>query len=193
MKIDELPRKAVLGYLEMTRLPLTAAERALNKVEGTWAPTIAVDRFQARIKDAAASILKDDTLRADAKMQLAALDERMRAAEEAARAEAIRTQADDKLRREQKAAQAAKREVAKRDELREDAVERKAEAKKATSRKIEAAQSEALHKVEERVQRDVLTKESKALNNQRAAAEAKAEVLDLDDKIQATKAARKSS
>ena len=44
MKLDELPRKAVLGYLELARYPLTAAERALGKTEGTWAPTLAADR-----------------------------------------------------------------------------------------------------------------------------------------------------
>src|SRR5436305_123475 len=134
MKIDELPRRAVLGYLELTRLPLTAAERAFGRVEGTWAPTIAVDALQAKVKEAAASFLKDDVLMADAKLQRAALDERVRAADEEAKAAAIRARADDKLRGEQQAAQAAKREVATRDERREKAIEDKADAKKRAAR-----------------------------------------------------------
>lgn len=202
MKIDELPRKAVLSYLEMSRLPLTAAERALGKVEGTWGPTIAVDRLQARVKDVAASVLKDDTLRADAKLQLAAIDERLRAAEAEARAEQIRAEADRRLAQDARAAQEAKQEVLKREARREQAAEsaaeaaeravkEKAAAKKSQARKVDAALEDALEKRENVVQRDLLANEAKALNNQRAATQAKAEVLELDDKLQATKAARK--
>ena len=203
MKIDELPRKAVLGYLELTRLPLTAAERALGRTEGTWAPTIAADRLQARVKDLAASVLRDETLRADAKLQLAALDERIRAAEAEGRAEQIRAQADERLVQDQRAAQEARREVEKRDELREHVIDaaveakerevrQKTAAKKTTARKIGAAQEQALEHRETKAKREVLSKEAKTLNDQRAAAEAKAEVLELEDKLNEVKAARKS-
>ena len=202
MKIDELPRKAVLGYLELTRLPLTATERALGKTEGTWPPTIAVDRLQARVKEMAGTALRDDTLLADARLQYAALDERLRAAEEEARAEQIRRSADARLENERKAADAAEREVKARAEQREDAVEKAAEAKerqvrekaaekKAVARKVEQAQQDALEQRETVAKREGLQKESKALNDQRAAAEAKAEVLELEDKLNEVKAARK--
>ena len=129
MKIDELPRKAVLGYLELSRLPLTATERVLRKTEGTWAPTIAVDRLQARVKELAGTALRDDALVADARLQNAALDERLRAVEEEARAEQIRDTADERLNAERAAATAAERQVKARAEQREQAVEQAAEAK----------------------------------------------------------------
>jgi hypothetical protein len=202
MKIDELPRKAVLSYLELSRLPLTATERALGKTEGTWGPTIAVDRLQARVKELAGSALRDDTLLADARLQNAALDERLRAAEEEARAEQIRRAADTRLANENKAADAAEREVKARAEQREQAVDQAAEAKqqrarqqaaekKAAARRVEQAQTEALEQRETVATREGLQKESKALNDQRAAAEAKAEVLELQDKLDEVKAARK--
>ena len=203
MKIDELLRKALLGYLELTRLPLTATERALKRTEGTWGPTIAADRLQARLKEAAGSLLKDETLLADARMQTAALDERMRAAKAKAEAERIRRQADAKLAQDQRAVQAAKRDVAKRDEQREKVIDARVDAegrkvvektiaKKNTARKIADAQEEALEQRETSAKRELLAKESKALNDQRAATEAKAEVLDLEDKLNEVKAARKS-
>ena len=203
MKIEELPRKAVLGYLELTRLPLTAAERALKRTEGTWAPTIAADRLQAKVKGAVGSFLKDETLVADARLQTAALDERIRAATKEAEAERIRRDADKRLAKEQRAAQEAKREVAKRDELREDAIDaqvaakerkvaEKTAAKKTTARKIATAQENALEQRETAAKREQLAKEQKALNDERAATEAKAEVLDLEDKLNEVKAARKS-
>jgi hypothetical protein len=202
MKIDELPRKAVLGYLELTRLPLTATERVLRKTEGTWAPTIAVDRLQARMKELAGSALRDDTLVADARLQNAALDERLRAAEEEARADRIRGAADSRLENERDAADAAEREVRARADQREQAVEHAAQAKerqvrekaaekKAAARKVEQAQHDALEQREAVARREVLKKESKALNDQRAAAEAKAEVLELQDKLDEVKAVRK--
>ena len=192
MKIDELPRMAVLGYLEVTRLPLTAAERALGKAEGNWAPTIVVDRFQARVKEIAGTVLRDETLLADAKLQNASLDERLRASIAEDTADRVRAEADANLVKEQKAAQAAKREVAKRDDLREQIVEDQADAKRAAVRETAAKQQKVVAKRATSAKRESLADESKALNDQRAAAEAKAEVLDLEDKLNEVKAARKS-
>jgi hypothetical protein len=103
MRPKELSRKAVLGSLEITRLPLTAAERALGKTERNWAPTIIVDRFQARVKEIAGTVLRDETLRADAKLQNAALDERLRAS--------IAEDTADRVRAEAKRATSARRET----------------------------------------------------------------------------------
>ena len=198
-------RMAGIGirYLELARLPLTAAERALGRTQGTWAPTLAADRLQAKVKRFAGSLLKDETLQSDAKLQLTAIDERTRAASMEAEAEQIRRQADERLAQEQRAAQEAKREVAKRDELREQAVDaqvaakerkvtQKAVAKKTTARKVASAQEQALEQRETAAKREQLAEESKALNDERAATEAKAEVLDLEDKLNEAKAARKS-
>jgi hypothetical protein len=191
VKIDELPRKAVLGYLELTRLPLTAAERALGKTEGTWPLTIATDRVQATIKDVAGTILRDETLKADARLQHAALDERTRAAEAEAEADRIRAEADDRLRREKQAADEAKAEVARRDAQRDRAVDKQVGAKKATARKVAAAQDEALEQRANNATRETLAKESSAVREQRAALEAKAEALELEDELEAARAARK--
>jgi hypothetical protein len=192
MKVDEIPRKALLGYLELSRLPLTAAERALGRTEGTWPLTIAADRMQAAIKDVAATVLRDETLRADAKLQRAALDERLRAADAEAEAERIRRQADENLRREQRAAQEAKAEVAKRDAQRDRQVTKQVAQKKTTARKVAAAQEEALEQREAKATREQLAKEAVAVREQRAAVEAKAEALALEDELARAKAARTS-
>jgi hypothetical protein len=192
MKLDELPRKAVLGYLELARYPLTAAERALGRTEGTWAPTLAADRFQARIKETAGRLLKDDVLVADAKLQTTALDERIKAAQAEAEAERIRRQADAQLRKEQRAIAEAKREVAKRDELRERAVETQVKNEKAAVRATAANREKVVAQREKTAKRASLDKEATALNEERAAAEAKAEVLELEDKLNGVEAARKS-
>jgi hypothetical protein len=193
MKIDELPRKAVLGYLELTRVPLTAAERVLGKTEGTWPVTIAADRLQARVKEVAGTVLRDDELLANARLQNAALDERLRALDAEAEAERIRREADARLAADTRAANEAKREVERREELRERQVDKTVQAKKTQVRKQVAKQEQMLEQREDAVTRDLLAKEAKAVNEQRAAAEAKAEVLDLEDKLNATKAARKRS
>jgi hypothetical protein len=193
MKIDELPRKALLGYLELSRLPLTAAERALGKTEGTWPLTIAADRAQATVKDIAGRILRDETLRADANLQNAALDERLRAVGAEMEAERIRAQADERLRQDQRAAAEAKAEVARRDAQREQQVDKQVGAKKATARKVAAAQDDALDKREAVAKRASLDKEAKAVRDERAAIEAKAEALELEDELARTRAKRKGA
>jgi hypothetical protein len=118
-------------------------------------------------------------------------DERMRAVAAESEAARIRREADERLRAEQRAAAEAAREVERREEQRERQVEQTTQAKKAQVRTQAAKQDKALEQREDAVAREVLAKEAKALNDQRAAAEAKAEVLDLEDKLNATKAARK--
>jgi len=187
-----ITRKALLGYLELTRLPLTAAERALGKTEGTWPLTIAADRLQASIKDVAGRVLRDETLRADANLQHAALDERLRAVQAEAEAERIRIEADRKLAEERRAAAEAKAEVAARDAQRDRKVAEEVGAKKAAARKVTAAQEQALDKREAAAKRASLDKEAKAVREQRAAVEAKAEALELEDELARTRAKRKS-
>ena len=191
MKIDELPRRAVLGYLELARLPLTAAERALGKTEGTWPVTIAADRVQARVKEVAATVLRDKTLEADARLQSAALDERVKAVAAEAESDRLKADADDQLHREQRAAQEAKAEVAQREAQRERQVEKKVGAKKANARKAASAEDRALEQRQTLAKRAGLAKEAKSVREQRAAAEAKAEVLDLEDKLTEAKADRR--
>lgn len=193
MKIDELPRKAVLGYLELTRLPLTAAERALGRTEGTWPITIAADRLQAMVKDAAGTVLRDEHLKAAAKLQTAALDERMRALHAETRAERIREQADEQLARERRAAQEAKAEVATRDAARERQVEKKVGAEKSAARKVADAEDEVLSTREAAAEREQLAAEAEALRDERAAIEAKAEAIDLEDELAAVREARKQA
>jgi len=204
MKIDELPRKAVTSYLELTRLPLTQVERVLGKQGTAWAPAIAVDRLQAKIKGAAGSLLNDETLLADARLQQGALDELTRAATLEAEAAALREQANEQLRAEQAAAAADAAEVRERAEARERAVEQqeaaerakvaqKTAAKKSSARKIAAAQEEAIDLREAKARKEALVAESAAVREERAAIEAKAEALAIEDRLQATKAARKRS
>src|SRR5204863_8020691 len=89
MSLRAISRSAVGGYVKLVRLPLDAAVwlRPRNRGNGHAAGTIAVDRFEARLRSIAGRTLRDEELVRDA-------DRRRLAANERERADNLRAEAD---------------------------------------------------------------------------------------------------
>ena len=65
MSIDlsTIPRTAVERWLDVVRLPVTAAAVVTrHQQDESWPPALAFDAFEARVKRFAATVLRDDTL-----------------------------------------------------------------------------------------------------------------------------------
>ena len=82
MNVQTIPRSAVDGYLKLLRVPANAVVGVLGTRNGgtdTPAGTIALDRFEARLRSIAGRTLRDDELVRDAERRRLAADERERA------------------------------------------------------------------------------------------------------------------
>src|ERR687893_734832 len=80
MSLRDIPRSAVGGAVKLTRLPLDIVVAMLpgNGNATKPAAAIAVDRFEAALRDAAGIALFDEELREDAARRRIAADERER-------------------------------------------------------------------------------------------------------------------
>ena len=203
--IQELPRTAVTTYLRFARLPLTAAERVFNPdTDGptSWAPAIAFEDFEARVKGFAATVFSDQALRQDAELQRARVTQLRRAVELEAEAEATRARADQELagRRSevaQERQEAEAREQANKDRLERERreAEERADAKSAEQhRKVEEqaeAERERVERQERATESERLEAEREALAEKQTALETKDEAVRLEKAAQAAKARRK--
>ncbi len=80
MSLRDIPRSAVGGAVKLTRLPLDIVVSMLpgDGRGAKAAAAIAVDRFEATLRDAAGIALFDNELREDAMRRRRAADERER-------------------------------------------------------------------------------------------------------------------
>ena len=204
MNVQELPRVAVRLSLQAARLPLTAAEVLLDHHELDWAPALAFDGAQSRIKEVAGGVLRDPVLAEEGRLLAAKVTKLRQAGELEALAEDRRAEAADELgaareradrkrraaaasaaRRKRQAAQskaAADRKIAAR------AAEHKAQAEKAT-----AAATAATKRNERRQRTAVLAKEQAALEKEKAAMARRAKADATDAKIASSKRRRAAS
>ena len=113
--LKPIPRTAVHGYLRAVRLPLDAAGRVLHRDGSTpWRPSVAFEAFEAKAKGLAGTVLRDEDLQEEARVQTARVDQLRKAATAAAAASAKEAVADREL-----------------DERRQSADQRRAAAEKA--------------------------------------------------------------
>src|SRR4051794_9716036 len=99
MSIRAIPRYAVDGAVKLARLPLDFAVSLLpdNGGSGRPAARIAVDRWDAILRQVAGHALRDEEMRADAIRRRDAADERARALRLRETAEQRRAAADERL------------------------------------------------------------------------------------------------
>ena len=103
MGMREIPRSAVGGAVKLTRLPLDIVVSMLpgdGDGDGSGAKpaaAIAVDRFEATLRDAAGIVLFDSELREDAMRRRIAADERERELGLRTEAERRSAEADDRF------------------------------------------------------------------------------------------------
>jgi hypothetical protein len=189
-------------WLAAVRLPLTAAER-LTHADDTWAPTLAYDAVEAQAKQLLGSVLRDDALVRESRLQRARLAELRRAATLEADAERLRAQADERLEVRTETAEAQRerveREAREQEErlAREQAAEQRRVAEQAAQRAEAARRTERQRQAAvEAKQRDArateVAAESAALAGRRRAVAAAGTAVAVDGALERRKAARKA-
>lgn len=206
MSIRDIPRGAVDGAVKIARLPLDVAVSLLpgNGDGARPAAGIAVDRWDATVRQLAGYALLDDELREDARRRLAAADERARALRLRAAAEARSAAADQRLANRVEEAEERRSAAEERAERERKQAEQRRAAKKRAAAQAEAKRKQASRrakaKVEEAIEEDAdearleqLQAEARALEEREAALVARDEAQRLRDEATAKKAARKRS
>lgn len=204
MSLRDIPRSAVGGAVKLTRLPLDIVVSMLpGNGSGTKpAAAIAVDRFEAALRDAAGIALFDEELREDAMRRRIAADERERELRLRAEAERRTAEADERFsarvedaedRRSaaEKRAEHERQEAERRKQQRAANAARRAQARKATNRKVRAKVDEQLDEEADEARLEQLKKEAAALEERERALTAQAEAQRLQDEATKKKAARK--
>jgi hypothetical protein len=116
VSLQTLSRTAVDGYLKVLRVPADAVAGALRPKNGTGETTpveLALDRFEAGVRDAVGRVLRDPQLQEKARLQRVAADERQRALSLRAEAEGRTRRADDELVARQQAAEQRREDAAR--------------------------------------------------------------------------------
>lgn len=205
MNIAQIRRDALALGMRAARLPLSAAEATLKRGQDNsdWPPTLAFERAEAAVTGLIGSILDDHTLRASSQLQRAEVARRADAAAKRAAAETKRLESsrrtDDKTaqvdaERMHVAEAAAQRHQELDDERRrtEQKIEQTAAKKRAATRKQASAERATIERAESQAEAVRLRKEAEALRLKEQVVDAQTEVLDLDRKVRAKKAARRA-
>jgi hypothetical protein len=206
MQLQQIPRTIVCTWLRTARLPLDAVEAVVRRGEHDveWPPAIAFDSFEATVKQLAGSIFHDDELAQDGRIAQARVAQLRKAVELDVVAEQRKTQADVEFEQRRHADEQHRQQVQKQADQREAALERERAEKKRRAGEEDARkrnQAAQLEKAEEKkVEREDraaratrISAERDALQQKRKAVAAKSRVTDLDEKLEDTKAARKSN
>jgi len=204
-RIRVVPRTVVDTYLRAGRLPLTFAERvAKQRANDKWAPTVAYEKLQAGVETRVGKLLRDDELTAKGRLRDEKVEQLKRAAKLETIAEGQREVADETFEQRRDQAERKRTEATKKAQLREQELERQAEvrerqvqqkaAKKASkAQELKLQQDQAIERRERVAKSSALAKESEALAAAKQALEADRTVDVIDDTIEGTKEARKTS
>ncbi len=205
MQLQHIPRTVVCTWLRTARLPLKAVESVARRGEqdAEWAPALAFDSFEASVKQIAGSIFRDEELVEEGKLAQARVGQLRKAVELDALAEQRKAEADaeyqqrraaDEQRRRQVEQEASQREAALEREKREKAqrLEEEQRRKREQAARVEQVEEKIVEKQERGAHKTRISAEREALQHERDAVAAKKRVTNLDDKIEDSKAARKS-
>jgi len=202
----DIPRSAVDAGVKLTRLPLDIAVAMLpGDDDGSGAKPaagIALDRFEATLRDAAGIALFDSELREDAMRRRLAADERERELRLRTEAERHSAEADERFServddaedRRTAAEQRAEQErqaAEQRKQQRAAGAARREQTRKAANSKVRAKADEQIAQDADEARLEQLRAEAKALEEREAALAAQAEAKRLQDEATKKKAARK--
>ena len=206
MSLRTISRSAVGGYVKLVRAPLDVAVRLRPRNRGNdHAPgTIALDRFEARLRSIAGRTLGDEELVRDADRRRLAADERERAGRLRAEAHRRSEFAAGRLsEKEEQAGQQRRRAAQRAAERKQQAGTRRqaetrriadVEARRRRANKNEAVRKEAaIDDRSKRARLQQLDREADALAKKQDALSAKSEAQRLRAAASRTKAARKRS
>jgi hypothetical protein len=203
MQITAIPRNAVKGALDAMRIPLSTIERLSGKsANEAWPPALAFEEFQAEAKKFAGSMLRDETLVEEGRLQAVKVTERRRSLELKAKAEGVREQADSEFTQKQKAAEDERQRAEKEASEREAAIARdkraaeervRADQKRAAESvaKVDAAREEAIAAAEREARRVKADAEAAALAKQQQTVVSIETAGTLSDAVEKKKAQRK--
>jgi hypothetical protein len=205
MNVQTLPRTVINTYLSVARAPLNAVAKASGQQNNEqWPPALAFEGFEASVETVLGSLLRDNDLVEAGRLRQAKVAQLRKAAQLEAVADTTRQQAREEFTERREAAQAKRQQAEQRAEQREQQVERDADKRKAAvdqaatkkktaARQVKAAQEKVIDRRERVATTEALTQEEQALKAQQDALET-AETADvIDDSIEGSKAARKSS
>jgi hypothetical protein len=191
---------ATLGVL---RLPVSVGERVVRRDDDkAWPPTLAFDAFAASTRQVVGSMVGDDELVHDAQLAQERVAELRQANRLELKAERERAEADERFeqrrqtndQQRQRTAQRAaqeRRRAEERQAEKEAQVEEEARAAEARAERAEEATDDVIRKQERSAKAERLREESAALEREQQAVTAKSDVIDLDEKLEASKARTK--
>jgi hypothetical protein len=203
MQIRQMPRVAARTGFRAARFPLTVAETVLRR-DDEWLPTRAYETVESRVKQVVGRAVRDNELVEEGILEQAKASKLGKAAalESAARQEREqadasfdeRREADEKEREEIAAETAERKEAAERERAEKKRQADATAAEKArAAQEAEAASKKAVAKHEREARHHKVKAEREAVHDERRAVEAEKEIRKADEKLEAAKAARRSS
>lgn len=205
MQLNTIPRAYVRASLQLVRIPLTVAEWTTgNERNAQWPPVLAFDSFQANVKQTIGSLLSDTELVHQGKLERA----RVATVREALDLEVVADQTrlgaersfQDRRAADEQARQAAQERATRREqEAERERAEAKqkaaadARARKERARRQEKKRENELAQSERAAKASEIAKERKALAASKRAAATKAQLMETDKKLRASKARRIAS
>ena len=202
--IQELPRTAVRTWLQAARLPLNVLTNVAGKRDNeSWAPSLAFDTFEAGVKRAVGTVLRDDVLLAEGRLVEAKIDELRKAAEIEATAEKAKAKADaayeQRVTADEKARDAAEKSAQQQAQAEErrlveqkQRIEAETARKQAQVRKAEQASAKTRDRADRAARTSTIATERDAIVAEKAAVTGEREVLNLTEQLEEAKAIRKA-
>jgi hypothetical protein len=204
-KVRVVPRGVVGTYLRAGRIPLTFAERVARKQgDDKWAPSLAYEKIQATVETRLGNLFRDDALAAKGRLREEKVAQLKRSSKLEGIAEQQRDVADETFERRrdqaerkrtdaERKAQKREQELERQAQVRERKVQEKAAKKTSAANELKVQQDKAIERRERVAKSEALAKESEALTAAKAALEAERTVDVIDDTLEGTKQARKTS
>jgi hypothetical protein len=202
--ISTLPSTIIKAGLQGLRLPLTAIEFATHNGEtAAWPPSLAYESFEAGAKQVLGSLVRDEALVREGRLQRAKINELVEAEHLEVEAEQKRQLADAQVEEHRQAADNAReraeeqaeqrtRQVAQQKAEKERSVQEDAARREQAAAKSAAQRDKVVTAEERRAARTRITEESAALSKRSEALAAQRNAASLDDALEAKKAQRKA-
>lgn len=204
MQIQDIPRTYVKTTLRALRLPvdLTESIARRNGADRPWPPTIVVNAVEGQIKKAVGSLIRDERLVEEGELEQAAAKEQRQVLLLGAVAESRRERAEERFEERVEQIDEARQATRVRAEAEKKAATRAAASKRRNladkaqklaeaDARLEAAAEESLERQDRASRSRQIAQERKAIAEERKAVATEAAVAELDEKIEASKQARK--
>ena len=191
MPLASVPKEVLRVSLHTWRLPLSAAEAVARRVgadPAQWPPAVAYESFEGSAKQVVGTVLRDEDLVEEGRMQRAKATELRQAETLDAEADRRRAQARSEADRRHREAASRRRRIEQDAQRQEKTVEKRAEAEKkaAATRRRNAANRQR------RAEAVTVAEKAEALDAKERALEATGEVIELDQAAEAVRQQRSS-